>query len=219
MTEPATPPRKRMRHDERRRAIIETTLLCLARDGAEGASLRSVCRELGVAPSLVTHFFDSWRDLLDAAYQTLVGRLTAQLTAVVDATYPSARIRMDAVIAVYLSTDWAGENSIGASIAFWQLSRTFPELRQSFGRYLAIRRRLLRRALAALAEEKGEAVDVGRLTDGFMLMLDGIWLEISLNPGSIDAKRTRRLCWFWLDVALGARRPTAGAAQAESPAP
>ena len=54
MSEAAAPPprRRRMRHDERRQAIIETTLACLARDGAEGTSLRSVCRELGVAPSL-----------------------------------------------------------------------------------------------------------------------------------------------------------------------
>ena len=60
------------------------------------------------------------------------------------------------------------------------------------------RRQLLRRALAALIEEEASPVDAGRLTEGLMLMLDGIWLEISLNPGSINESRTRRLCWFWL---------------------
>jgi TetR/AcrR family transcriptional regulator, transcriptional repressor of bet genes len=202
VAEPIAPQRKRLRHDERRRMIIDTTLLCLARDGTEGTSLRSVCRELSVAPSLVTHFFSSWRDLLDAAYRTLVGRLTEQLTQVVEASYATARQRMDAVIAVYLSTDWAGENSIGASIAFWQLSRNIPELRTSFGGYLVERSRLLRRALAALVEEAGSSVDVDQLTEGLMLMLDGVWLEISLNPGSLDEARTQRLCWFWLDLAL-----------------
>jgi len=199
---PTAPQRKRLRHDERRRMIIDTTLLCLARDGTDGTGLRSVCRELGVAPSLVTHFFSSWRDLLDAAYRTLVGRLTEQLTQVVEADYPTARMRMDAVIAVYLSTDWAGEHSIGASIAFWQLSRNIPELRTSFGVYLVERGRLLGRALAGLVDEAGSTVDIDQLTEGLMLMLDGIWLEISLNPGSLDDARTRRLCWFWLDLAL-----------------
>jgi TetR/AcrR family transcriptional repressor of bet genes len=199
---PVAPQRKRLRHAERRRMIIDTTLLCLARDGVEGTSLRSVCREVGVAPSLVTHFFSSWRDLLDAAYRTLVGRLSEQLTQVVEASYSTARRRTDAVIAVYLSTDWAGENSIGASIAFWQLSRNIPELRTSFGAYLIERSRILRRALAALVEETGASVDVDQLTEGLMLMLDGIWLEISLNPGSLDEAKTRRLCWFWLDLAL-----------------
>ena len=45
-----TPPRKRLGHDERQQ-IIETTLLCLGRDGANGTSVHSVCREAGVAPS------------------------------------------------------------------------------------------------------------------------------------------------------------------------
>lgn len=201
-TDSAAPQRKRLRHDERRRMIIDTTLLCLARDGAEGASLRSVCRELGVSPSLVTHFFTSWRDLLDAAYQTLVGRLTDQLTEAVEGTYPNARARMDAVISVYLSTDWAGEISIGASLAFWQLSRSVPELRASFGGYLVERSRLLRKALAALIGEAGATTDIDDLGEGLMLMLDGLWLEISLNPDSLDPTRTRRLCWFWLDLAL-----------------
>ena len=196
------PHRKRLRHDERRRTIIEATLVCLARDGAEGTSLRSVCRELGVAPSLVTHFFANWRDLLDAAYRDLCGRFTAMLREALDRDYPSARTRMDAVIAVYLSTDWAGETSIGASIAFWQLSRSIPDLRRSFGVFLIDRGRLLRQALLALVAEAGAHVDIDKLADGLMLMLDGIWLEISLNPGSIDEERTRRLCWYWLDLAL-----------------
>ena len=202
---PKAAPRKRLRHGERRQMIIDTTLLCLARDGTEGTSLRSVSRELGVAPSLVTHFFSSWRDLLQASYEDLVRRWSEQLTAVIDADYPTARLRMDAVIAMYLSTDWAGESSIGASIAFWQLSRNSPELRASFGSYLAERRTLLCRALEELVAEAGAVVDVDSLAEGLMLMLDGIWLETSLNPGVLDETRTRRLCWFWLDLALARR--------------
>jgi AcrR family transcriptional regulator len=90
--------RKRLKHDERRQKIIETTLTCLARDGAEGTSLRSVCREMGVAPSLVTHFFDGWHDLLVAAYDLLVEGFMSTLAPVIQASYPSARSRMDAVI-------------------------------------------------------------------------------------------------------------------------
>ncbi|MDR3507907.1 MAG: TetR family transcriptional regulator C-terminal domain-containing protein [Caulobacteraceae bacterium] len=199
--------RKRLKPEERRLQIIETTLTCLARDGAEGASLRSVCREIGVAPSLIGHFYVNWHDLLVAAYDLLVERFMAKLAPVVDAPYPSARGRMEAVIDAYLSTDWAGDSSIGASIAFWQLSRGMPELKAAFGRYLAGRRQLLSQALAALVAEAGAKVDVAQLTDGLMLMLDGVWLEISLNPGSIAEARTHQMCWFWLDAALG--RPPA----------
>jgi AcrR family transcriptional regulator len=194
--------RKRLGHDERRQQIIQTTLACLARDGADGTSLRSVCRELGVAPSLVTHFFGGWHDLLTAAYEHLTERFMAQLVPVLTQAFPNERARMNAVMLRYVSTDWAGENTIGANIALWQLARSVVDLKPHFTRFLRDRTRLLRHALGALAAESGATADVGELTACFILMLDGIWLELSTNPGSLRQKQVTRMCWFWLDAVL-----------------
>jgi TetR/AcrR family transcriptional regulator, transcriptional repressor of bet genes len=199
-----TTPRKRLGHDERRQQIIETTLLCLARDGANGTSLRSVCREAGVAPSLVKHFFAGWHDLLTASYQMLTERFTAQLAPVLAADFPSARARMDAVILRYLSTDWIGEGTVGANIALWQLARSVVDLKPHFSKFLRDRTRLLRTALVSLVAEAGATVDIDELTACFILMLDGIWLEQSTNPGNIKRRRANRICWFWLDAVLQA---------------
>jgi len=196
--------RKRLGHDERRQQIIHTTLACLARDGADGTSLRSVCRELGVAPSLVTHFFAGWHDLLTAAYEHLTERFMAQLVPVLTEPFPNERARMNAVILRYLSTDWAGENTIGANIALWQLARSVVDLKPQFSRFLRDRTRLLRHALGALAAESGATMDVSEMTACFILMLDGIWLELSINPGNIRQKRVTHICWFWLDAVLRA---------------
>ncbi len=195
-------PRKRLSHDERRQQIIETTLACLARDGADGTSLRSVCRELGVAPSLVTHFFDGWHGLLTSAYGELTESFMAQLRPVLEADFPSERARMNAVIRHYLSTDWSGANTVGANIALWQLARSVVALRPHFTRFLKDRTILLRQALAALAEEAGASIDAGEMTACFILMLDGIWLELSVNPGNIRQTRAKQMCWFWLDAVL-----------------
>jgi TetR/AcrR family transcriptional repressor of bet genes len=197
--------KKRLRHDERRQQIIETTLACLARDGADGTSLRSVCRELGIAPSLVTHFFDGWHDLLIAAYVMLSERFMAQLAPILSGTYPTERGRMNAIILQYLSTDWVGENTIGANIAMWQLSRSVVDMKPHFSRFLRDRTRLLRAALGALAAEAGVDVDVRDVTTCFILMLDGIWLELSLNPGNITQKRASQMCWFWLNAVMSPR--------------
>ncbi len=209
--ETTTGRRKRLRPDERRQQIIETTLICLARDGADVTSLRSVCREAGVAPSLVTHFFIRWHDLLVAAYDLLVERFMAKLTPVVQAQYPSARARMEAVIEMYLSDDWARDSWIGASLAFWQLSRNIPELRVAFTRYLTVRQQLLQQALGALMDEAGVKLDIVHLTASFMLMLDGIWLEITLSPDSIAESGVRQMCWFWLDAVLASKAQPANA--------
>jgi TetR/AcrR family transcriptional regulator, transcriptional repressor of bet genes len=199
---------KRLQHDERRRRIIETTLSCLARHGAEGTTLRSVCREMDVAPSLVTHFFAGWHDLLAAAYEMLSDRFMAQLTPLLDEDFPSARARMDEVIRRYLRTDWVGENTVGANIALWQLSRSVVDLKPSFTRSLEDRSKLLRTALAAVADEAGAAIDVDEITACFILMLDGVWLELTLNPGNIAEERARQLCWSWIDAVLG-NKPSA----------
>jgi AcrR family transcriptional regulator len=195
-------PRARLSHHERHMQIIETTLACLARDGADGTSLRSVCRELGVAPSLVTHFFAGWHDLLGAAYGHLTERFMAQLASVLAEDFPNERARTTALILNYLSTDWAGENTIGANIALWQLSRSVVDLKPQFSRFLRDRTRLLRKALGKLAKEADADIKLGDLTAGFILMLDGIWLELSINPGNIRQKRATQICWFWLDAAL-----------------
>ncbi|HTZ69902.1 MAG TPA: TetR family transcriptional regulator C-terminal domain-containing protein [Acetobacteraceae bacterium] len=193
---------KRLAHDERRKLIIETTLACLARDGVDGTSLRSVCRALEVAPSLIEHFFDGWHGLLTASYQYLTERFMAQLAPILEMKLPDAHARMDQVIARYLSTDWIGEHTIGANIAFWQLSRTVVDLRPHFTRFLRDRNKLLRAALAELARERGRDIDITELTTTFTLMLDGIWLERSTNPGSLSDKRIVHMCWFWLDAVL-----------------
>ncbi len=196
---------KRLAHDERRVLIIDTTLACLARHGAEGTTLRSVCREMGVAPSLITHFFAGWHDLLVAAYQTVIDRFLAHVTPVLAMEFPTERARMDEMIRRYLCTDWVGEHTIGAHIALWQLSRGVMELRPLFSSGLADRARVLRQALGQLAAEAQVAVDVDEVTTCFSLMLDGVWLELSLNPGNISAERARQMCWFWIDAALHTR--------------
>ena len=197
---------KRLPHDERRLLIIETTLRCLARHGAEGTTLRSVCREMGVAPSLVTHFFAGWHDLLGAAYELVADRFMAQVTPLLTDPFPSERARMDEMIRRFLSTDFVGENTIGAHIALWQLSRSVVDLKTHFTRCLNDRTNVLRQALAMLAAEEGAAIDVEEMTACFILMLDGVWLELSLNGGNLPEARGRQMCWSWIDAVLGTKK-------------
>jgi AcrR family transcriptional regulator len=195
-------PARRLSHDDRRRVIIETTLASLSRNGAEGTSLRSVCRTMGVAPSLMVHFFAHWEDVLLAAHNALIDHFANELASVLQTAFPSARARMDAVVTSYLSNDWNGTNTIGAWMALWQLARRHKSLQENLTKSLGARQALLRRALADLAAECGARVELDDLADCFMLMLDGLWLELSTNPGGIKQARAAQMCRHWLDRAL-----------------
>jgi len=109
---------------------------------------------------------------------------------------------MDEMIRRFLSTDFVGENTIGAHIALWQLSRSVVDLKAHFARYLNDRTQVLRQALGSLAAEAGAAIDVAEMTACFILMLDGVWLELSLNGGNLPEARARQMCWSWIDAVL-----------------
>jgi len=191
-------PHRRMSRDERRQLVLETTLTSLSRHGAEGTSLRSVCRDMGVVPSLMSHFFSGWHEVLAAAYSLLTARFLSQLAQVPPQDALDAKARMAAMIRRYLATDWTGENTVTAMLGFWQLSRSVVDLQAPFGQFLADRHAVMRDGMAALAVEAGAQVDIDEVTSCFILMLDGIWLHISVNPGNLTAARAQEMCWAWL---------------------
>ncbi len=128
-------PRQRLRPDERRQRLIAATLRTLARHGAKGAGVRQVCRELGVAPSLVAHFFAGWNDLLAAAYDAMADELLDALERACAEPAAAPRDRLRAMIECYLSPEALADDSIGAYLALWALSRTDVDLRAAFARF------------------------------------------------------------------------------------
>jgi AcrR family transcriptional regulator len=197
---------KRLKPEERRRQAIDATLACLARDGAQGTGVRQVAREMGVAPSLVSYLFGSRSRLFLAAYETLAERSLEDLAeAIADRALPP-RARLEAVVDRALARQWLSDAVIGAYLALWELSRTEPLLRAAFRRFAARRARLMEGVLAEVAAESGRRLDVAMLSAALPIFLDGLWLELGLDPGHIPRKQARTLTWGWLDAVLGSRQ-------------
>jgi AcrR family transcriptional regulator len=53
-------------HEDRRDAIIQATLAVLAEQGPGGLTFRSVAKRMGGSSTLVTHYFSTRQELLDA---------------------------------------------------------------------------------------------------------------------------------------------------------
>ena len=67
----AAQPGRRLAPAQRRREIIAGTVAALAAHGPQKCSLRQVARDMGIAPSLLTYFFNSWAELLQETYRWL----------------------------------------------------------------------------------------------------------------------------------------------------
>jgi AcrR family transcriptional regulator len=189
---------RRLTADARRRQLAQATIASLARHGAKGAGLRQVCRDLEVAPSLVNHFFDGWNDLLVSAYRLLAERSLRDYAGIAEDDGSPARTRLRRLIERNVSPDWLSDEVVGAYVALWDLSRTVPQLKTEFTRFHRKRRRLVAKLLGEVAGERPPSRETELMAAGLVVFMDGLWLELGLNPGHIPPARAVQMCWLWI---------------------
>ncbi|MEO1457557.1 MAG: TetR family transcriptional regulator C-terminal domain-containing protein [Pseudomonadota bacterium] len=202
MSEPERkPPRRRISADDRRRQIIEATIACLAQRGPEEWTLRQVARDIGVAPSLITYFFETWGDLLLHAYRLLAERFEAEAAALEEAGL-DPRARLEAVVDLILGEDAVRRRTAGAYIALWAFSQNEPALRREMTRFSETVVACIARALEAQARACGIERDLGGATRTLYILLDGLWYEMAVNPDYIGRDEARRMAWSYIDSVL-----------------
>jgi len=55
-----------VRHAEKRQEILDAAARCIARDGFQGTSTADICREAGISPGHLYHYFASKEEILTA---------------------------------------------------------------------------------------------------------------------------------------------------------
>ena len=205
-TETTDPRPQRLGAAERRRQIVGATIVCLARNGPERWTLRQVSREAGVAPSLVTHFFQSWNDLLLAAYRDLAERFEDEFSGIEARADLTPRARLDFYVERYFSDRWISADIAGAYIAFWTLGRSEPRLQVEMDRVSEMMRGTLLPLVAACVSGRGGAKEGGQaalIGETFHFLLSGLWYETAVSPGSVRDPGPAARAKAFLDLALG----------------
>jgi AcrR family transcriptional regulator len=67
-----------VRHDERRREILDAAARCFARDGLRGASIADICTEAAMSPGHLYHYFASKEAIVCAMTQDGLDRASAR---------------------------------------------------------------------------------------------------------------------------------------------
>jgi TetR/AcrR family transcriptional regulator, transcriptional repressor of bet genes len=175
--------------DARRQSLIEATARVLARDGATGASVRTIAVEAGVSPGLVNHYFPGIEALIAATYSMIGDQVSAALVAAVASAGPDPRARLTAYVTASFAPPIADRALLATWIAFWSLTGK-PQVAE---RHDAIYARY-RTDLEALLGENGIAPADRRLTAiAITALVDGLWLELCLSPDSFTPDEARSL--------------------------
>lgn len=174
--------------DARRADLIEATAACLAEHGLAGTNVRAICKRAGVSPGLLRHYFGGIDDLVAATYQTTSDRMDAIFAAAVESAGPDPRARLTAYLTASFRPPVTDPELLGAWTAFWALSRNDARMAAIHAASYAGYRARLGELLALCG-----ARDAARLAIMLTAMVDGLWLELSLDAGSFGAEAAAQM--------------------------
>jgi len=168
--------------DARRADLIEATAACLAELGLAGTNVRAICARAGVSPGLLRHYFGGIDDLVAATYEATSDRMDAIFAAAVERAGPDPRARLNAYLTASFRPPVTDPELLGAWTAFWALARSDARMATIHAESYAGYRARLAELLAACGTR-----DAGRIAIMLTAMVDGLWLELSLDAGSFGA--------------------------------
>jgi AcrR family transcriptional regulator len=200
--------RAREAADVRRQSLIDAAAASLAEHGIAGASVRSICARAGVSPGLLTHYFAGVDALIAETYRVTAERVAATLETAVEQAGPDPRARAAAFLTASFRPPIAEPALFATWLAFWSAVRTDPAIaaihRETYQSYRGQLEQLLRGCGIPRVEAAAAAIALSAL-------VDGLWLELSLDPGPVSHDGASAIVVRWLDVTLERRKTTSSA--------
>ena len=169
--------------DARRGDLIDATAACLAEVGMAGTSVRAICARAGVSPGLLRHYFAGIDDLVAATYEATSDRMDAIFAEAVAGAGTDPHAQLLAYLTASFRPPVTDPELLGAWTAFWALARSNARMANIHADSYAGYRARLGELLTACG-----AADAEGLAIILTAMVDGLWLELSLDAESFGAE-------------------------------
>jgi TetR/AcrR family transcriptional regulator, transcriptional repressor of bet genes len=185
----------------RREALVEATLKCLKRYGHEGVSVRRISAAAGVSIGLINHHFPSKSGLIAVTYETLALGLLESIKTQAENQAASPRERLSGFFRASFAPEIVDPALFNVWLVFWSMAAHSPEISavhdRTYGRY----RSTLESMLGRLAESgAAPAFKLRQAAIALSALLDGLWVELSLNPSTFKPREAIALCEDWVNA-------------------
>jgi TetR/AcrR family transcriptional regulator, transcriptional repressor of bet genes len=207
--EPQTPKFRRAPPALRREALIEATLVSLRKYGHEGLSVRRIGAEAGVSPGLINHHFPSVSALVAAAYETLAMSLLHTIQERARELDASPRERLRRFYEAWFAPAQIDPGLFNTWLVFWSLISHHAEVRAVHDRTYAAYRATLESLLGQLRASEGVPRFKPRPAGiALAALLDGLWIEASINPRAFRPAEAVALCEDWTNALCAGAFPS-----------
>ena len=161
--------------------------------------MRRISAAAGVSMGLITHYFAGIDTLMAAAYESLAGRLLSRSRDRALAVDGGPLESLRAFFAASFEPQALDPAIFRTWLVFWSLVPHSSELRAVRDRAYADTRTTLETLLRHLRREAGvPAFRVNAAAIGLSALMDGLWVELSLNPASFAPQQAVALCEDWV---------------------
>lgn len=176
----------RLAPDDRRAALIEAALLCIAEGGIAAFTVDRICVRAGVSRGLVIHHFGSMDTLLTAAYAHMY-----QTSLPVPADLPQGPTRILALLDCFFAPAAFNRNSLNIWLTFWAEISNHPGLRVAHRQQYPVLNRMMAEALRQADPSLVAAEDLART---LICLIDGLSMQHCIDPESMPVEVARQAC-------------------------
>lgn len=183
---------------EGRQRLIDATLRCLAEHGYHRSTVRKIADTAGVTAGLLRHYFDGKDELLVESYRHFMSSaLSIYLDEAADAGSDPVK-QLEGFVRSVLFFNAADRKQMNIWVSFLELVITDSRISAAQAANYDLFIQNLGRWLIRIFEDRGEeltAIEARKLAIGINSVIDGVWLECSLNPTRMTPEEA-------LDIAL-----------------
>lgn len=196
----AKPRFERRLPEDRRQTFVRATIDCLKRHGHEGLSIRRIAAQAGASIGLINHHFPSKNALIAEAYRQFHSELVGGIERAVARAPAQPRARLRAFFEANFSPPHLDRDVLTAWVVFWGLYRHSKAIQRAHRDTYQAYVDLVRGMLEDLERESGSLrMSVRLAAIGLTAMLDGLWLEWCLDPGTFRPAEAVTLCETWVE--------------------
>ena len=196
-------------NEYRRQLLIEGTIKSMAERGGAGTTVRSICADAGNSRGLIGHYYESKEELVAEAFRHLFRNVSRQVMEAQARVGGSALERLKAIPRFVFAPPVFSDLNRAAFLAFWHEIRFNPAVRKVNGELYADYTRRTQILFAQAADECGVDIDHRSAAIGLVALVDGLWLELSINDKVVSRNKGIEICLQYIDRQLGLAEPVA----------
>jgi TetR/AcrR family transcriptional repressor of bet genes len=187
------PARSRELPEVRRQMLIDATTRSIAKYGYPGTTIERICDEAGVSRGLINHHFGSKDELILQSYRKLCDEWTYYTKDMLDGTLePEEALR--AAIAMNFNTAMFKQEYLSIWLGFWSVIPKSAELKRLDRALYKADVNKIQTLFERLAAKRGSKIDARLQAIGLLGLMDGLWLQWSLDPKYFSVDEAKAVC-------------------------